>query len=282
MRAILVSVNYHDLLSITLPYNRNHFDEVMVVSSFEDRNTADVAMANRCHLHRTEAFTANGATFNKWAALEEGLNVFGRHGWLCIMDADVLWPKHPCWVPVNPLEIGKLYTPLRRMWDNWPRPFVYTNGILDPDTPGYRIWFEDGETKHGPSKVKGVPGEGDWCMFPIHRNVAEWAGYSQIFHADDPHLGPVPWHEVDWKHAGGADSFFQAKWPAECKVRPPFEVLHLGPAGQNWFGRATPLADGTVLPGSEERRDLSGRKIWHDRRTNRAEGRDQFDGEKIK
>jgi hypothetical protein len=33
LRAIMVAVNYSDLLSITLPYNRHHFDQVMIVTN---------------------------------------------------------------------------------------------------------------------------------------------------------------------------------------------------------------------------------------------------------
>ena len=44
----------------------------------------------------------------------------------------------------------------------------------------------------------------------------------EVFHADDPHLGPPPWFDVRWSHAGGGDSEFQAKWPDHLKVRPAF------------------------------------------------------------
>ena len=279
MRAIMVAVNYSDLLAITLPYNLHHFEEVWIVT--DPANEASVATILGRHADSdtclnwltTDLFYANGATFNKWAALEWGLDQMGRHGWICLMDADVLWPKviAQCCPPsggtlfLNGLavNIGQLCSPLRRMWNEWPNwPMEATE-----------TWAGD--------PVTGLLLESQWSRFPIHRNVNEWAGYSQIFHASDPALGPPPWHEVDWRHAGSADSFFQRRWPAERKVRPPFEVLHLGTAGQNWFGRSTPLADGSLLPGSEERRELSGRKIWEARRANRASGRDQFDGERI-
>jgi len=216
MRAILVCVDYSDLLAVTLPHNRHHFEQVCVITSHGDKKTADVALANGCPVHQTDAFTRNGAVFNKWAALEEGLDWYGRRGWLCVMDADVLWPAAtPPWHPM----VGELWTPLRRMAP-WPGP---------------------------------VPAERDWGRFALHRNVQEWAGYSQIFHADDPHLGPAPWHQTDWVHAGGADSMFQRRWPQHLKRRPPFEVLHLGPAGTNWCGRASDYADGTRPERADEK-----------------------------
>lgn len=200
----------------------------------------------------TNAFYDNGAVFNKWAALEEGLDVLGRKGWICLMDADVVWPEK---VTLN-LEPGKLYSPLRRMHESYGQgydpkcPKCFGNGILHTIGDNFTL---DRRTSLCDCRLS-LPPERDWWQFPIHRNIAEWAGYTQIFHADDLVLGQPPWHEVDWKHAGGADSFFQAKWKLVDRIRPEWEVLHLGPAGTNWCGRATPYLDGTVPEGAEEKR----------------------------
>jgi hypothetical protein len=264
MRAMMVCVDYSDILSVTMPYNRHHFSEVCVVTSTADQATEDVARAHGCSIHMTDLFYARGAKFNKWAALEDGLDWFGREGWLCLMDADVLWPKsvnirpfgESLWIGAESRQClvhrGQLCTPLRRM-------------MVDLTMP-----------------QQLPPLENEWSHYPIHRNVNEWAGYSQIFHASDPVLGDPPWHDVNWTHAGGADSFFQAKWPRERKVRPPFEVLHLGPAGQNWFGRATPRLDGTTHPEAAARRKMSGQTIWEERRRREAAGMNRFDAEKLK
>jgi hypothetical protein len=241
MRAILVSVDYADLLAVTLPYNRHHFDDVMVVTTPASQDGA-VAVAHECRVHYTDAFYDAGASFNKWKALEEGLDAFGRHGWLCLMDADVLWPKE---LPDFRLEDGCLYTPMRRMCEH-------------PEL--------------------GIPPEDMWGKFSLHRQQQEFAGYSQIFYASDPVLGSPPWHQVDWKHAGGADSFFQQKWPDNRKVRPPFEVLHLGPAGQNWYGRATPLLDGSTPPDAAEKLAKVA-ATWRNRRG--KHGEERFQGEKL-
>jgi hypothetical protein len=221
-RAVIVSVGYDDLLAVTLPWNRHHFLEVLVVTSRTDADTVQVAVDNRCFVYRTDAFTAQGAAFNKWLALEEALDAFGRLDWLCILDADVFLPKE------LPKDIdwreGFLYTPLRRM--------APLEALKD-----------------------GVPAESEWGRYPIHSNFREWAGYCQIFSAYDPALGAPPWHPVDIRHGGRGDSYFQGKWSWKRKVRPSFEVLHVGPARENWFGRATPRLDGREVPGAEERRD---------------------------
>lgn len=248
IRAILVSVDYADLLSITLPYNRHHFSEVMVVTSYSDEDTVRVAQDNGANVYRTNAFYTDGATFNKFRALEEGLDVFGRYGWMCIMDADVLWPKHIDWYNPTPFAPdfpnfipGNLYTPLRRMCED----------------------------------VIHVPHEPYWKSYPLHPQQVEWAGYTQIFHAEDPHLPAAPWHQTNWKHAGGADSFFQQLWPASCKLRPPFECLHLGRAGVNWAGRVTPFTDGSQHPDAANRLNTL-RNFMQTRRETQS-----FDSEKI-
>lgn len=228
MRAILVSVDHADLLNITLPYNRHHFEEVMVVTIPGD-SSIQVAQHNSASIFTTTAFYDDGAMFNKWKALEQGLDAFGRHGWLCLMDADILWPKNAFLEP----NMGHLYTPLRRM-------------LYD---------------------IHNIPQEEEWKKLPIHRNIAEWAGYSQIFHAEDVHLGQPPWHQINWRHAGGADSFFQLKWPTTCKIRPSWEVLHLGQSGVNWCGRSTPYLDGSIHVQSQKRQEQLRKFIRSRRKT---------------
>lgn len=242
MRAILVSVDYADLLAITLPYNRHHFKEIAVVTSLQDSETVKVAEENNAIVFRTNLFYEDGAVFNKWRALEYALDLYGREGWLCVMDADVLWPKT---IPSFSKKIGNLYTPRRRM-----RP------VVQPP----------------------IPKEEEWTKYHVHRNEVEFAGYSQIFHADDPVLGEPPWHEINWTHAGGADSFFQQKWAPKNKIRPPFEVLHLGASGTNWLGRASELVDGTLPEGSIERQEQL-REYFRRRRRNH--GGDRFKEERI-
>ena len=220
MRAVIVSVDFADLLDVTLGYNRHHFDDVLVVTTGRDQATMEVAVKHCAQFFCTDSFYRDGATFNKWKALEEGLDAFGRFGWMVLMDADVLWPKV---IPEYPKQLGFIYTPKRRMCKNY---------------------------------LERIPAtEDEWASYPYHRYLMEWAGYTQIFHADDPHLGKPPWHQVDWKHAGGADSFFQFKWKPHEKLRPPFEVLHLGVAGTNWCGRAIPYLDGTIPKEAVERQE---------------------------
>lgn len=262
----MVCVDYSDLLALTLPYNRHHFSEVCVVSSFADRDTRDFCLSMGVKLFLTDSFYERGARFNKWLALEEGLDFFGRDGWLAIMDADVLWP--------NSLKVFSFVQP----------------GIELPDERDLRLSLDMGGRaplilKQGqlcsplrrmhPTVPLLPPEESTWGQYPLHRNQKEWVGFTQIFHASDPVLGPPPWHQVDWTHAGGADSFFQKKWPQHKKVRPPFEVLHLGPAGTNWCGRASSYVDGTTPE------EAAGRRAELERMMAERKVRRNYQGEKL-
>ena len=214
MRAILTSVEYGDILALTLPYNRHHFDDVMVVTTPDDEETQAVAKANNCQLHITADFYSNSAQFNKWTPLEQGLDKLGRRGWICIMDADVAWPKE---LPPMALTRGKLYS---------PRRYIH----LPPS----------------------LPPEETWAQLPVHNVSNIWAGYTQIFHSLDPHLPRPPWHKPH-KNAGGPDTVFQNNWPAHLKERLPFKVLHIGPTETNWGGRVSQRVDGSLPVGYEYR-----------------------------
>lgn len=230
VNAITVCVEFSDLLAVTLPRNAKHFKKVLVVSSHWDTPTAAVVRSvPNAELFTTNAFYRGGAAMNKGAAMEEGLDVLGRAGWMCILDADILLPAS-VELPGGAVS-GNLYTPRRRM-------------LYDVTK-----WMEFLD---------------DWSELPLHA-PEEFAGYFQLFHANDPVLVERPWYGVNWKHAGGCDSDFQKKWGRRNQVRPPFEVLHLGEDGKNWCGRVTPTTRGEVHPDAAARQQqlaafIDGRK----------------------
>jgi hypothetical protein len=226
MKLLTVCVDYDDFLAITLPRNSWRFERVLVVTSPEDTRTQSLVvyeLGAECYV--TDAFTRNGAKFNKGLAVEEALDVLGRDGWISVMDADVLLPEQASF---EDIESGHLYGAHRRMlWD----PSKYRDGM-------------------------------DWTEFPdcpAERAENEIPGYFQLFNSQDPALKEPPWFGTHWRHAGGYDSDFQNHWPRSRQRWLPFEVLHLGTPGVNWCGRATPrLDDGTVHDAAAERwRDLS-------------------------
>ena len=79
-----------------------------------------------------------------------------------------------------------------------------------------------------------------------------------MFHASDPVFDRRPWYPSRWRNAGGCDTEFWRKWERAKRVRPPFEVLHLGPDGENWCGRLSRrLDDATIPPDIEQSRRVA-------------------------
>tara|TARA_R110000868_G_scaffold14671_11_gene68025 strand:+ start:560 stop:1390 length:831 start_codon:yes stop_codon:yes gene_type:complete len=225
LRCIMVCVDYSDILDITLAYNVRKVQSVLVVTHPRDLKTIEVCKKHEVECFQTSVFYEREAVFNKFAALELGLDYMGRHGWLAIMDADILLPdRMHLWTKRE----GNLYTPRRRM-----HPKMLQS-------------------------VADVPLERRWRNWKYPMGNEEFAGYCQIFHASDPVLGPGPWHATNCTWAGTADSWFHQKWKDRNKVRPPFEVLHLGEAFTNWAGRVSPYADGTVPENAEKNADTHG------------------------
>ena len=237
-RAITVCVDYSDFLAVTLPYNRQHYSEYWVVTTDKDKLTHAVAEQYNCRIYSTDSFFKFGPnTFAKWCGLEEGLKMMGKHGWINILDADILLPKNADFGWLLPENVNTLTTPLRHMYDT--------------------LYMRESELY--------IPKEQDWWKYKLHHNQREWAGFCQIFHASAKCLqGEGPWFEQNWQHCGGADSIFQDRWCTENKIRPTWNVLHLGETLTNWFGRASQRLDGTIPQDCYKRAKLC-QQIWRGR-----------------
>ncbi|MFH1737520.1 MAG: hypothetical protein ABIH23_00835 [bacterium] len=223
MKSLVVCVEFDDFLNVTLPRNVRHFERTMVVTSVADTATQKIALDLGCELFITDAFYENGTPFNKGLAVERAFDAFGRDGWICIWDADIVMPQR--------IEFEKdescLYTALRRT--------LVSASEFDDDL--------------------------DWSTIPVTGLESEFPGYFQLFHARV--AGAPPWYSTHWIHAGGCDSDFQSRFPAEHRKHPAFNVLHLGPTidtvaggmsarvGENWCGRVTSRIDSSPQQFSE-------------------------------
>lgn len=101
MRIVLPSVTYADFLAVTLPawWGMVPRESLTVVTSPEDLESQALARRQGVGLHVTDAWTRNGATFNKALALDEAFGIVPgfreppREGDVCLsLDADVF----PC------------------------------------------------------------------------------------------------------------------------------------------------------------------------------------------
>lgn len=240
MKAVIISVNYGDLLAITLPKSAPQFEHIAIGTSRADKETQEIAAQfPNVTTYVTDDFYANGAKFNKGLVVERLFDIVGRAGWLCVLDADIVLPAG-----FTEFAFAKnhLTTPYRRMLFN---PQDYSDSL-------------------------------DWESVPILKEHGWW-GYCQVFHADDPVLESRPWYPGDWAHAGGCDHDFQNRWRRSHKCRVPFEVLHLGEGVKNWCGRATVRSDGSMPTSHEQHKANMDQLLEH--RKNRREWhlKDEFE-----
>lgn len=219
MKAITISVEYDDILNLTLPTWKKHFDDILVVTTPSDNRTQAVAAEHGARVFATDVFYNGGAEFNKGAAMEQGFDALGRDGWICVIDADIVLPPM---LEHNALNEQCLY-------GTWRRVAANPNDWCGSD-------------------------DCDWSRFPLHGDT-ELAGYFQLFNANAMVLHERPWYPTNLRSAASCDSAFAWKFRMRQHWL-PFEVLHLGRTGDNWCGRETRRLDGT-LPDHAARRSIA-------------------------
>ncbi len=209
IRGLTVAVGewYARTLEICLVRNMRHFTEILVVTTPDDHEVKRVAAAvPGVRIYETTDFYAHGARFNKGLCLERAFDVLGRHGWLAVLDSDILLPDS---LPLERLEFGKLHGARRRI-------------LEDPSA-----WSP----------------ELDWSKCRVNNDGGP-IGHTQIFAAEDPHLQGKPyWYDPSFAHAGGGDAAFLGHWPKAKLAMLPMDVLHLGPTDAHWFGTSPEAKD---------------------------------------
>ena len=201
IHGLTVCVNYSDFLEIGIGRLRAGLDSILIVTDESDEDTARVARKYHTQLHRTNIFYANGAAFNKGAAIEEARKTMPWRDWILFFDSDIA-PEEGWKLKVedeNP-SLGILYSAWRHQCLD----------VTRPDDPWQKI-----------------RGDGVGC------------GYFQLFHSADPNLAGEPLVETHWAHAGCYDSQFMHRWPNYQRKILPIRLAHLCPSGksENWFGR---------------------------------------------
>jgi hypothetical protein len=76
---VIVSVEFSDFLSVMLPWNQKSLGRILVVTDPEDEATIAVAEQHGVEILTTKVFEQRNAYFNKWSAVNQGLN------YLCLL-----------------------------------------------------------------------------------------------------------------------------------------------------------------------------------------------------
>lgn len=199
LQGLTISVGYTDYLS-QIVTNRSQLDRWLIVTSYRDKGTISMCRREGLEFVESDIFYRNGATFNKRAALNLGLELLSDSGWVAVIDSDILLPPDFRGV-VNEigLEQGMLY--------------------------GARRWVCSSREEFDKAKSSPV-----WC--PSHRSEGI-LGYLQIFS-----LSAKPNRfEAESEDASCYDMAFSDSFAQEKRKILPSCVLHLGPIATNWQGR---------------------------------------------
>ena len=90
--AITVSVNYSDFLVHAIRYNKEYFDEWIIVTDTKDIETKKLCEENNLTCLQTDIFYTNGK-FRKFAAINEALQLVDNNSWVVFIDGDILLSK---------------------------------------------------------------------------------------------------------------------------------------------------------------------------------------------
>lgn len=214
LECVMVCVNYSDFLEITLPWNIQHWDKVVVVTSSKDHRTAEIARKYGALVVISDSYQSRGATLNKGAMLNAGASALDRDDWMMFTDADILLPP----------DFRKIFD--QHVWN--PGTLYYATRLTTPSPP--LSWIA--EYKKNPSIADSLHPSNPFA------DQGPW-GYFQLFHTSARSLRP---YSESFLSAGGVDKHFMEQWPPDKRHLTDFEVVHIdhGPHTTNWRGRRSP------------------------------------------
>lgn len=206
---ILPCVNYSDYLIETLPTIKNIFDDIYVITTYQDNNTQEL-----CRKTRTKCIvrTPTQPTFKRGIYINTGLKCVPKKGWFLITDADIAFPPEAKQIYEHQLDKKCLY------------------GVFRHRCTKYSQWL----------KYKMTGKITKWKV--MRRNAQVGMGFFQLFHTNHfirrgRNLNYRPF-SVNPKTHKGSDYYFARKFRCKKRLR-FFDVIHLenGRYGQNHHGR---------------------------------------------
>lgn len=228
LEAVVVCDHYSDFLRHTLPANKQIFDRIVVVTSYEDKATQRVCEYNHVECIKTDVMESRKGVFRKGCGINVGLTQLSKSDWVVHMDADILLPPQTRIL----LERAEL-----------DRCCIY--GIDRFNIKGYKAWSEFNE--HLP-----LQHESDAYIHmhnhPVATRVMSAAaggyvpiGYFQLFHPDMSCVDTYPEGHTD---AGREDMLFGKQWHRSKRgFIPEIVGYHLesddSGFASNWNGRKT-------------------------------------------
>lgn len=244
---IIQSTNYADMLSLTLPVNKKHFDHIAVWTKRGDEDTKRICANNGVTCIETDRFSKGGSKFNRGAVYNEAFHLMVAQGrtdhWQTILDSDIVLPNTFRAdfesLPPNPeyfygarrynVETLDQYIAVRSNFSLLSKLLLYRGigygylQIINPQSSTFnRLWYETNGNAYPEFKDGSTA---DW----VFRNA--WG--------DCPWNPPTqpPDHILDHSIPEPVDP------PTGLLRKLPFNVIHLGVTGVGAEGRGAPMWD---------------------------------------
>jgi len=233
LEAVVVCVNYSDFLAHTLPYNKQLFDRMIVVTDNKDEKTKKLCEYHNVECVQTDEFYRGSSIINKGRGINEGLKLLSKSDWVLHLDADIYLP------------------PLTREILERIEPELDKKGLFTVDRmmcPTYQEW---NKFVNSPQLLH----EG-WIfvhtnIFPMGVRIAEYKsagwepiGYFQMWH---PKTSGIKEYPNEHGSVDRSDVIFTKNWsrgnrhliPEIISIHLESEALNLSEMGKNWNGRKT-------------------------------------------
>lgn len=224
--AVTVCVNYSDFLVHFLEQNLCHFDELVVVTTNEDKATQEVCRKWSVRWVASHEFNYKGDAFNKGAAINVGVAHLRRQEWVLHIDCDIILPGRfrdmLSRAPLDPASIHGIDRFNCTGWHDWIKH-------RDKREAQFRYYFLVCPPAQPPMQLGSRLLHNDWGWVPI--------GYFQLWHNSTNLRYPL--NQGSAEHT---DVLFAAQWHRSKRVLlPEMFCIHLeseaSPMGANWNGR---------------------------------------------
>ena len=255
VQAVTICIHFSHVLKYIVG-NKKHFDRWIIVTREDDKETIDLCQKNDIEYIFSQRIHENGAQFARGKAINEGLSLLDKSGWILSFDADIILPDNiqDIFNALPDTEEGKqcLYGPIARramgvglFHNKWNVCTKSRERLLamhkyfssvDYSRDQYEKilmreiykamshrWFE--------SKIPSIEDqwrfyqENKWEELPyiFEAMENELIGYFQLFHGDYLNQYPEISDTVWWD-----DVAFRESFPKERRIILDFECLHVG------------------------------------------------------
>ena len=205
LEGVVTCVGYGDILELTLPKNKKHFDNLIVVTDLKDSRTKDVCDRNGVNCIQSDIFYSKRTVFNKGGAINLAYANLTYFDWCINLDADIILPdnfRHS--FMAHDLDENELYgVPRKFVWNYEQYKKLEDNTFLDEELltlDGIGVgYFQAFNFKS--NKIKHLPKN----QLYLDSNTAEQVDIEFLYNFYPPPSPKVP--------------------------RMFFDVIHLGPPG---------------------------------------------------